>query len=203
MAGTFLVISGPSGSGKSTLMNRVLKHIPNIYFSISTTTREIREGEKEGVNYNYVTKEEFETSIDNNEFLEWARVHENYYGTALQPIKDALDAGKIVMFDIDVQGHKIVRDKLGDITTSVFITTPTNKILKERLINRGTDSIETIEKRIHNAKGEMACIDEYDYLLINGDLEKTFQEFLDIVKASHHRVANANIQKFIDSWEED
>lgn len=200
MTGTILIISGPSGSGKSTLMNAVLKSMKNVHFSISTTTREIRDGEKEGVNYHYVSKEKFEKGIDKNAFLEWARVHENYYGTSIKPIRKALKDGKIVMFDIDVQGHKIIRDKLGDMVTSVFITTPTSKILENRLRDRGTDADESIKKRIANAKKEMKRIDEYDFLLVNDEFKKTLKEFKNIVKTSQHRVANADIKKFISSW---
>lgn len=200
MSGTILIISGPSGSGKSSLMNEALKKIKNVHFSISTTTREIRGEEEEGVNYHYVSKEVFEKGIDDNGFLEWARVHGNYYGTAIKPIRKALREDKIVIFDIDVQGHKIIRDKLGDIVTSVFITTPTNRILEQRLIDRNTDSLESIKQRIINAKKEMERMREYDYLLINDDFKKTLKEFKHILKASQHKVANADVRKFINSW---
>ncbi len=200
MAGALLIVSGPSGSGKSTLMNAILKSMDNVYFSISSTTRQMREGEVEGREYYYISKEEFEYGIDNNHFLEWARVHGNYYGTAIKPIKKALKEGKTVMFDIDVQGHKIIRDKLGDIVTSVFITTSTSKILEERLRQRQTDTDKSIRTRISNAKEEMKRINEYDFLLVNGDFEKSLVEFTDIVNASQHRVANSDLKKFISSW---
>ncbi len=200
MAGALLIVSGPSGSGKSTLMNAILESMDNVYFSISSTTRQMREGEVEGREYYYISKEEFEYGIDNNHFLEWARVHGNYYGTAIKPIKKALKEGKTVMFDIDVQGHKIIRDKLGDIVTSVFITTSNSKILEERLRQRQTDTDESIKIRISNAKEEMKRINEYDFLLVNGDFEKSLVEFTDIVNASQHRVANSDLKKFISSW---
>lgn len=200
MFGTILIVSGPSGSGKSSLMSKVLSSTKDIYFSISTTTREIRSGERDGVNYHFVSKEKFEKGIDNNGFLEWARVHGNYYGTAIKPIRKALKDGKIVIFDIDVQGHKIVRDKLGDMVTSIFITTPTNEVLEQRLIDRDTDSIESIKKRIKNAKKEMKRIKEYDFLLINDDFKKTLKEFKNIIKTSRHKVANTDVRKFINSW---
>lgn len=200
MTGTILIISGPSGSGKSTLMSEVLKNKKDIYFSISTTTRQKRGSEKEGVDYFFVSKEEFEKGIDKDGFLEWARVHGNYYGTAIKPIRKALREGKIVMFDIDVQGHKIIRDKLEDIVTSVFVTTPTDKILEQRLKNRKTDTLQSIKKRIVNAKDEMKRIGEYDYLLINDDFKETLKEFKCIVKASRHRISSSETRKFISSW---
>ncbi len=199
MLGNILIVSGPSGSGKSTLMSEVLKD-PNIYFSISTTTREMRGKEQEGVDYYFVTKEEFEKGIDTDGFLEWARVHGNYYGTAIKPIRKALKEGKTVMFDIDVQGHKIIRDQMSDIVTSVFITTPNDKVLQQRLKDRNTDSEESIKKRILNAKDEMKRIYEYDYLLINDDFEKTLKEFKYILKASKHRISTTETRKFISSW---
>ena len=115
-----LIISGPSGSGKSSLMNEMFKKIDDIYFSISTTTRVKREGEAEGVDYHYITKKEFKSDIEEGLFLEWAKVHDNYYGTSLKPILKSLHDGKLVVFDIDVQGHKIAREKFGDAITSVF-----------------------------------------------------------------------------------
>lgn len=200
MSGTLLIISGPSGSGKSTLIQKALKTIPNIHFSISSTTRTIREQERDGIDYFFISKEEFEKGIDKEEFLEWARVHGEYYGTSMKPIKKALKENKIVLLDIDVQGHKLARERLGDIATSVFITTPNHKILEKRLRDRKTDTQASIQKRITNAKGEMKRIDEYDFILINDEFEKTFNSFMDILKASTHRVANADLKKFISTW---
>ena len=162
MKGAFLIISGPSGSGKSSLMKSVLDLFEDSYFSISSTTRGIREGEVNGVNYHFVSKESFEKDIEAGLFLEWAKVHDNYYGTSLKPILEALEDGKLVVCDIDVQGFRIAREKLGEVITSVFITTPTHKSLKERLLHRKTDSIEVIEKRLANALVEMEAIGEYD-----------------------------------------
>ena len=169
--GAILILSGPSGCGKSTLLKEVYKDIDDYYFSISTTTRAPREGEVNGVDYFFVTKEEFEKDINNGDFLEYAKVHDNYYGTSLKPINKALDESKLVIFDIDVQGHEIVRKKLSSITTSVFITTPSLEVLESRLNSRNTDSIEIIEKRIKNAKGEVEYFQDYDYLIINDDLQ--------------------------------
>ncbi|MCG3716776.1 guanylate kinase, partial [Aliarcobacter butzleri] len=127
--GAILIISGPSGCGKSTLLKEVYKNISDYYFSISTTTREPRVGEINGVDYFFVSKEEFEEDIKKGNFLEYAKVHDNYYGTSLKPIIQALNEGKLVIFDIDVQGHHLVRKKMNDSVTSVFITTPSLKVL--------------------------------------------------------------------------
>ena len=125
-----LIISGPSGSGKSSLVSEMLEMVDNIHFSISTTTRATREGETDGINYHFVSKEEFERDIEEGLFLEWAKVHDNYYGTSLKHILKALSDGKLVVLDIDVQGHKIAREKFGRVITSIFLTTPNRDELK-------------------------------------------------------------------------
>ena len=200
MKGSILVISGPSGSGKSTLMHEMIKRVEKSYFSISTTTREKRDGEIEGKDYFFISKDEFKKGIEEGSFLEWARVHDNYYGTSLKPILKELNAGKMVIFDIDVQGHKIAKEKFGNIITSVFVTTPSQEILKERLIQRGTDSPESIEKRLNNAISEMTRIKEYDFLLINDYFDKTLESLVSIAKASKSRISSLNTEEFISSW---
>jgi guanylate kinase len=195
-----LIISGPSGSGKSSLMNEMFKKIDNIYFSISTTTRIKRDGEAEGVDYHYISKEEFENDIEEGLFLEWAKVHDNYYGTSLKPILKSLHDGKLVVFDIDVQGHKIAREKFGDSITSVFITTPNQDELSKRLKNRGTDCDEVIEKRINNAVSEMTRVREYNYVLINDNFEKTLEKLTAIATSSRCRVHSIDTEEFISSW---
>ena len=129
--GAILVLSGPSGAGKSTIINAAEDEIGEYYFSISTTTRAPREGEQHGREYFFVSKEEFEEDIKAGNFLEYAKVHGNYYGTSLKPVREALEVGKLVIFDIDVQGHRLVRAKMNDITTSAFITPPTLKELEQ------------------------------------------------------------------------
>lgn len=182
--GAILILSGPSGCGKSTLLKEVYKNIEDYYFSISTTTRQPREGEKDGVDYFFVKKEEFQEDIKSGHFLEWAEVHGNYYGTSLKPIKKALAKGQLVIFDIDVQGHEIVRKKLNDMVTSVFITTPSLKELEQRLTSRNTDSDEVIEKRLNNAKHEIKYIKKYDYFLINDDLEVASKKLVSIANVA-------------------
>ena len=198
--GAILILSGPSGCGKSTLLKEVYKDISDYYFSISTTTRAPRIGEVNGVDYFFVTKEEFERDIRNNDFLEYAKVHDNYYGTSLKPINKALEEGKLVIFDIDVQGHEIVRTKLNSIVTSVFITTPSLNILEQRLNTRNTDSAEIIEKRIKNAKGEVEFFQDYDYLIINNNLETAAKELVCIANIARIKTKLFNKEKIVSNW---
>lgn len=198
--GSILVISGPSGCGKSSLLKEVYKHIDNYHFSISTTTRDMREGEQDGVDYYFVSKEEFEQDIKDDNFLEWAEVHGNYYGTSLKPILKALEEKKIVIFDIDVQGHDIIRTKLDSITTSVFITTPSLTELETRLTARGTDSSDVIEKRIKNSKIEISSIDKYDYIIINDDLKLAASQLLNVVRCSQMKASLFDKEQIVENW---
>jgi len=198
--GAILILSGPSGCGKSTLLKNVYKDISDYYFSISTTTREPRVGEKEGVDYLYVSKEEFEEDIKNGHFLEWAEVHGNYYGTSLKPINKALKKGKLVIFDIDVQGHEIVRKKLNEIVTSVFITTPTLDELEKRLTERKTDSQSVISKRLENARYEIKSFQKYDYFIINDDLEKASKELVAIANIARIKAKLFDKDEIIENW---
>lgn len=182
--GAILLLSGPSGCGKSSLLKKLYQVIDNYYFSISTTTRAPRVGEKDGIDYFFVTKEEFQKDIQEGSFLEWAEVHGNYYGTSLKPINKALEMGKLVIFDIDVQGFEQVIQKLKDITTTVFITTPTLVELEKRLTSRGTDSIDVIEKRIKNAQEEIKYTQQYDYLIINDNLDEAADKLIAVAKSA-------------------
>lgn len=200
-SGAILVLSGPSGAGKSSLINKIKDHIGPTYFSISTTTRAMREGEEDGVHYHFVSIDEFKREIEQEMFLEYAVVHGNYYGTSLGPVKKALKDGKLVIFDIDVQGHDAVRNRLSDITTSVFITTPSLEELKRRLHNRSTDSEEVITGRIEMAKREVQRISEYDFLVVNDDLEEAAKILISIAKAARMKIPTLQINEFVQSWE--
>ena len=200
MKGQILIVSGPSGSGKSTLLGRLLKEENDLYFSISSTTRAPRQGETDGVNYYFINKDEFKKGIDAGEFLEWAFVHGNYYGTSLKPVLKALEEGKIAIFDIDVQGFNIAKSKFAENITSVFITTASKNELKSRLQNRGTDSAETIEKRLINAVGEMEHILEYDYFLINDDLQNCYENLRGILRSMRLKTSNLDAKEIIDKW---
>ena len=198
--GAILLLSGPSGCGKSSLLKEVYKVIDNYYFSISTTTRAPRTGEKDGVDYYFVTKEEFKQDIKDGNFLEWAEVHGNYYGTSLKPINKALNESKLVIFDIDVQGFEQVINKLSAITTTVFITTPTINELEKRLYNRATDSKDVIEKRISNAKIEIDYIDKYDYFIVNDDLKIASDQLISVAKSSLIKASLYDKKEIISNW---
>jgi len=200
LKGQILIVSGPSGSGKSTLLSRLLKEENDLYFSISSTTRAPRQGETDGVNYYFISEDEFKKGIDADEFLEWACVHGNYYGTSLKPVLKALEEGKIAIFDIDVQGFNIAKSKFAQNITSVFITTASKNELKSRLQNRGTDSAETIEKRLINAVDEMEHILEYDYFLINDDLQNCYENLRGILRSMRLKTSNLDAKEIINKW---
>lgn len=198
--GAILLISGPSGCGKSSLLKEVYKEIGDYYFSISTTTRNPRVGEEDGVDYLFTSKEEFQKDIDEGMFLEWAEVHGNFYGTSLRPINEALNQGKLVIFDIDVQGFEQVIQKMRDITTTVFITTPSLEELKNRLYGRGTDESDVIEKRLENAKKEIEYIEQYDYLVINDDLQTASRQLVGIANAALQKTSLFETKKIKKQW---
>ncbi|HZF69268.1 guanylate kinase [Sulfuricurvum sp.] len=200
-SGAILVLSGPSGAGKSSLVAKIIDDIGPTYFSISTTTRPMREGEIDGVHYHFVSVEEFKREIEEEMFLEYAVVHGNYYGTSLGAVKNALKEGKLVIFDIDVQGHDAVQNRLSDITTSVFITTPTLEELKRRLHSRSTDSEEVINKRIEMAKREVQRISEYDFLVVNDNLDEAADVLISIAKAARMKIPTLQINEFVQLWE--
>ncbi len=200
MGGKILVVSGPSGCGKSSLIGKILESEKDIYFSISTTTRQKREGEREGVDYYYISTEQFEKEIEEGAFLEWAKVHDNYYGTSLKPIYRALSENKLVILDIDVQGHAIVKTKFPRIVTSLFVTTPSQEELQKRLQKRRTDTPETIQRRLENARREMARMDEYEYLLVNDDFNRALEAFGYIVHTARLKVSQDEIDAFINRW---
>jgi len=200
--GSLVILSGPSGSGKTSIAREVCKRIglDKTYFSISTTTRAPREGEQNGVDYFFVSKDEFLEDIANNQFLEWAEVHGNYYGTSLKQIKEALNAGKIVFLDIDVQGFESINKIYPEYITSVFVTTKNKNILIERLKNRGTETEESLKIRLINALNEMKKIDEYDYLLINDKFEESVEVLEAIAKVSLIKSSKNDLENFIKEW---
>ena len=153
-----------------------------------------------GLHYFFTTNEEFENDIQNGNFLEYARVHNNYYGTSLKPINEALNEGKLVIFDIDVQGHDLVRAKLNDITTSVFITTPSLQELEKRLYSRNTDNLEVIQHRLKNAKIEIHSLDKYDYLILNDDLEEASKKLIAIGNVALIKTSLFRKENIINIW---
>jgi len=198
--GAILVLSGPSGAGKSTIINAASEEIGEYYFSISTTTRSPRVGEVDGVDYFFVNKEGFEEDIKAGNFLEYAQVHGNYYGTSLRPVRNALEVGKLVIFDIDVQGHRLVRSKMNDITTSAFITPPTLEALETRLRARCTDDEAVIVNRIENAKEEIKAVAEYDFTIINDTVDEAAKRFIIVANAARLKQSTEDEAKFIVQW---
>lgn len=197
---SILILSGPSGSGKSTLCSAISQHIDNVYFSISSTTRKPREGEVDGREYHFLSQEEFLKDVEENKFLEWAQVHTNYYGTSLRPVEKALSGGKIVVFDVDVQGHHSIKKHYGKLATSVFITTPTKKVLAQRLKNRKTDEQDIIELRLMHAYNEMQHIDEFDYLIINDDIEEAKSSIIAIAQSLSCKQTPHQTKKILKEW---
>ncbi len=202
MRGKILLISGPSGSGKSTLIKRLIAEFGDeLYFSISSTTREMREGETDGVNYHFISESEFRAGIDRGDFLEWANVHGKFYGTSLKAVTSELERGKTVLFDIDVQGYEIVRGKVPrSELASVFITTPSLSELRVRLQARGSNADTDIALRLQNAQEEMKRLGEYDYLIINDRLEQAYVNFRSIYTAIRLETARRDINKLIEIW---
>lgn len=196
-----VIISGPSGAGKSSLCGEAFKHFSNLYFSVSSTTRKKRDGEINGVHYNFITQEEFQKGIENNEFLEWAKVHNNYYGTAKSQVEQALANNKIVLFDIDIQGQREIKKHYPN-ATSIFITTPNAKVLETRLKSRALDSTEIIENRIKHAFNEIKSVESFDYLIINDDFKVSLDGFLSIIKSINFKNSHIKSSNIIKFWNE-
>ncbi len=200
MSSAILILSGPSGAGKSTIINAAADRIGDFYFSISSTSRAPREGEKDGREYHFVTKEAFEHGIEKGEFLEYAVVHGNYYGTSLKPVNTALEAGKLVIFDIDVQGFHLAKERMGDLITSVFILPPSLSALEKRLTARLTDSPEVISQRLKNAKREILEIGAYDFVIVNDEVAAAVEKFVAVANAARLKLSNNAGKNFVDQW---
>ena len=180
MRGKLIIVSGPSGSGKSTV-TKIVKDKLNIPLSISATTRKPRDGEIDGKDYFFLSKEEFKNKIANDEFYEYAEVHGNYYGTLKKTVEENLDKGLNVILEIDVQGALIAKEKKKD-AVLVFFRTKDMDILEKRLRDRKTDSEEVIQTRLKNAETELKYEDKYNYTIINENLDDSIQELIDIIE---------------------
>jgi guanylate kinase len=181
--GLMLVLSSPSGAGKTTLSRRLLDGDKGVSLSVSVTTRKCRPGEKEGHDYRFIDRKRFDAMVDNNELLEWAEVFDNYYGTPAKPVMDALAAGRDVLFDIDWQGTQQLRDKARGDLVSVFVLPPSIPELERRLRSRAQDDYETIHRRMAKAADEMSHWAEYDYVVVNHDLDQAFADVSAVLTA--------------------
>ncbi|MCK5685380.1 guanylate kinase [bacterium] len=182
------IISGPSGVGKSTLCDYLLSELPALKFSVSTTTRPIRGEEVDGVNYIFKDKEEFKNLVDQNEFLEWAIVHNNYYGTQKQMVNDFIDEGFDVVLEVDVQGGLAIQEN-DPRAVLIFVAPPKFSDLEQRLVGRGTDTDSVIKTRLNNAHGEMQSIKLYDYLIVNDSLEESKDLIRSIFTAERNKAS--------------
>lgn len=183
MKGKLIIFSAPSGSGKSTIINYLLTQGLNLAFSISATSRAPRGKEQHGVEYYFLSPEEFKQRIANNEFLEYEEVYENrFYGTLKAPIEKQLTDGYNVVFDVDVVGGCNIKKYYGERALSVFIQPPSVEELRKRLIGRGTDSMEVIESRIAKAEFELSFADKFDVVIVNDDLDKAKADTLNILQ---------------------
>ncbi|MCC6539089.1 MAG: guanylate kinase [Bryobacterales bacterium] len=183
---TVFIVSAPSGSGKSTLVNRALKVDPKLLFSISYTTRAPRGNEKPGETYNYITRPEFEARIAQDEFLEHAKVFENYYGTSRLYLDRARAEGQDLVLDIDVQGARQLKERIPD-AVSIFILAPSREILERRLRARSEDAEAVIERRLRGAAEEIRNYQQYDYVLVNEELELSVMRLKSIMEAERLR----------------
>ena len=185
--GKLIVIVAPSGSGKSTLMKRVRDDFKgDLFESISYTTRRIRPNEEDGVDYFFIEKSEFQTMIDQGDFVEWALVHGDYKGTSKTYVNKKLNEGADLIFDLDVQGTDVMKETFGDKAIAIFIKPPSFEVLEQRLRSRGTDSEQSINTRLKNAKVELERSDDYDYSILNDDIDLAYNRLklllIDIIR---------------------
>ena len=196
--GLMLVLSSPSGAGKTTLSRRVLEADDAIDLSISVTTRPPRPGEVDGRHYHFIDRARFDAMVAGGELLEWAQVFGNFYGTPARPVKEALAQGKDIIFDVDWQGAASIASILPEDTVRVFILPPSAEELARRIHTRGTDAKEVIENRLRAAAQEISHWNEYDYVLVNRDLDKSFARLRAILTAERlKRVQMADLENFV------
>lgn len=190
--GFLLVISGPSGVGKGTVLHDLMNTQKNLVYSVSVTTRKQRPGEIEGVSYFFKSHEEFEKMIEEDKFLEYAKVHDNYYGTPKDFVEEKINEGKIVILEIDVQGALNVKKNI-DNGVYIFLAPPSLSELKNRIVNRGTETESDINLRMHNARKELSYIKYYDYLVVNDHLNSAINLVNEIINAEKHKVFREEI----------
>ncbi|MDD7408842.1 MAG: guanylate kinase [Anaerovoracaceae bacterium] len=201
--GRLFVVSGPSGVGKGTIIEQITARLgDSVMLSVSATTRDPRPGDVDGVNYYFLTEEEFVSRVSAGRFLEHAYVHGHYYGTPLDPVEAAVEAGRDVILEIDVQGAMKVKETYGE-GVYIFILPPSIKILRERLSGRGTETAEVVDQRMGKAMGEIGYLDRYDYGVVNDDLDRAVEQVLDIIKAEHCRVMDGEAEQIISEYREE
>jgi guanylate kinase len=198
--GLMLILSSPSGAGKSTLTRLLVQDDPLIRLSVSITTRPRRASEVNGVHYNFVDVDEFHFMRERGDLLEWAQVHGNFYGTPIKPVEKALQHGQDILFDIDYQGTQQIVSRMREDTVTIFILPPSMAELKSRLLRRAEDATEVIARRLDNARAEIARWKDYDYVLVNDDLQRTYADLRAIVTTERlRREHHFGLEPFIDS----
>ncbi|MBC6983020.1 guanylate kinase [Caulobacter sp. 17J80-11] len=196
--GLMLIVSSPSGAGKTSLCRRLMSDHSDLVLSTSVTTRQARPGEENGREYHFITRDQFDLLIQDDDLLEWAEVHGNCYGSPRQPVERALAAGQDVLFDIDWQGARDIAAKAPDEAVRVFILPPSIAELRRRLVARAQDKPEVIERRVQNAKGEIERWREYDYVVVNDDFDRSYAELAHIYHAERsHRGRNEWLAPYI------
>jgi guanylate kinase len=190
-SGSLFIVSAPSGAGKTTLCTKVLSIIPNLHFSVSYTTRQPRSGEMNDRDYSFISRKGFKSMIEKGEFVEWAEVHGELYGTSKSRLETLLDSGKDVMLDIDTQGAMQIKKHYGE-GVYIFVLPPSLDVLKTRLEKRMTDSRDEINKRLRTALSEIKTYEQYDYVIINDNIEDALRELASILTAQRARVQKIN-----------
>lgn len=195
--GFLLIVSGPAGTGKGTVCKEILERNKDVLYSISATTRNPREGEVDGVNYIFTEEDKFKDMVEKGEFLEHAYVHTNYYGTPKKYVMDQVEKGQIVLLEIDVQGALQIKQNYSE-AIFVFLLPPSMKELKSRIIKRGTESMEDIERRYENAFKEIELLGKYDYFVVNNQVDQAVEDIEAIIRAEKLRVKrHTNIKEEI------
>ena len=199
--GVLVILSSPSGAGKTSIARALVEENKSFLFSVSATTRKSRPGEVNGREYHFLTVDEFREKINDGQFLEHAKVFGNLYGTPLEPVMEAINNGKDLIFDVDWQGGKQIRSSsLSKFVISIFILPPSIKALQERLMKRAQDSSETVKDRMTKSIGEIMHWKEYDYVIVNNNFDQTLQEVKSIITSEKlRRVRNSQLEEFIET----